>query len=348
MENLKIYTLDNRTIQLYKDCFDSNGSSKKIENIEWQFLKGTEKKVFVNIAFDELKKKTAAIYAVSCVKFKLNNKLYQGTQSMDTMTDIDYRGLGLFAKLAKNVTDNCINDGLKLVYGFPNGISVHVYKKKMEWRIIDPIPFLIKPLKTKYFTNKIKFISFLPNIPLSFSRYKEGKNLRIIVNNSFSEQVNSVWEQFSKNIKVAVNRDLEYLNWRYIKKPNQNYQIAHCYDIYNVYKGFVVFVVKEKHNGKIGYIMELIYDIDNDEVGKQLLSFAVESIKKENADCILSWSFEHSPNYSSYKKHFFINMPEKLRPIELHFGVRSFDSKFDELIGNRLNWYLSYSDSDTV
>lgn len=348
MENIKIYNLDKESVSLYKNCFDSNGSSKKTENIEWQFFGGTERKVFVNIAFDEVRKKPAAIYAVSSVKFKLDDQLYLGTQSLDTMTDIDYRGQGLFAKLAKNVTENCINDNVKLVYGFPNGISIHGYIKKMHWKVLDPIPFLIKPLQTKYFTNKIKFLKFLPNFPLSFSRFKKSKNLIIKVENSFPDQVNNIWDVFSKNIKVTVNRDLDYLNWRYIQKPNEKYQITHCYDNFNNYKGFIVFVVKEKHNGKIGYIMEMIYDINNQEVGEQLLSFAVESIKKEKADCILSWSFEHSPSYSSYKKHFFINMPEKLRPIELHFGVRSFDSKFDELIGNRLNWYLSYSDSDTV
>lgn len=348
MENFKIYYLDIESINLYKNCFDINGSPKKKENIEWQFFKNSERKGFVDIAFDQAKNKTAAIYAVSCVKFKLDKQLYVGTQSLDTITDIDYRGQGLFIKLAKNVYDNCKNDNVKLVYGFPNGNSIHGFEKKLQWNVLDPLPFLIKPLKTKYFTDKIKFLRFLPNVTLSLSGFKKNKNLTIKVENFFPEQVNNVWEIFSKDIKVAVNRDLEYLNWRYIQKPNEKYQIAHCYDNFNNYKGFVVFVVKEKHNGKIGYIMEMIYDTNSQVVGQQLLSFAINSIKKENADCILNWCFEHSPNYSLYKKEFFINMPEKFRPIELHFGVRSFDSNFDKLINDRLNWYISYSDSDTV
>ena len=54
------------------------------------------------------------------------------------------------------------------------------------------------------------------------------------------------------------------------------------------------------------------------------IKIETKMIKKENADCILSWCLEHSPNYSIYKKHFFFNLPEKFRPIELHFGVKTF------------------------
>lgn len=347
MENLKIFTLDNRTIQLYKNCFDLNGSPKKLENIEWQFFKNTEKKGFVDIAFDESKQKTAAIYAVSCVKFKIGKQLIIGTQSLDTITDIDYRGKGLFIKLANNVYNNAISDNVALVYGFPNGNSIYGFEKKLQWRALDPLPFLIKPLRSKYFTDKVKFLNFFPNFPLSFSSYKEKKKYTIKTENKFPNDVNDIWKAFSNNILVAVNRDKEYLDWRY-NKPNENYEIAHCYDEANNYKGFIVYVVKEKHDGKIGYIMEMIYNVNDKDVGKQLLSFAINSIKEKKADCILNWCFEHSPNYSLYKNNFFIKMPEKFRPIELHIGVRSFNENYNDLIYNRNNWYISYSDSDTV
>ncbi|CAM3645184.1 GNAT family N-acetyltransferase [Flavobacterium gelidilacus] len=348
MKNLKILNLNTSSINQYKNCFDSNGSPKKLENIEWQFFKNTEKKGFVDIAFDESKQKTAAIYAVSCVKFKIDNELHVGTQSLDTITDIDYRGKGLFIKLAENVYNNAINENVALVYGFPNGNSIYGFEKKLQWKALDPLPFLIKPLRTKYFTDKIKFLKFMPNITLSFLSYKKSKSLTIKAKNNFPEEVNDIWKIFSKDIAVAVIRNKEYLDWRYIAKPHESYEIAHCYDNANNYKGFIVYVVKEKHNGKIGYIMEMIYDINDKEVGKQLLSYAVNSIKKQKADCILNWCFDHSPNFTLYKSYFFINMPEKLRPIELHFGVRSFNKKYDDLIYTRDNWYISYSDSDTV
>lgn len=348
MRDFKIYHLSDSSLNMYKKCFDENGSAKKIENLKWQFLQNTEASSFVDIAFDEKKQKTAAIYAISCVKFKFDEETSVGTQSLDTITDVDYRGQGLFINLAKGIYEKAKNDNVSLVYGFPNGSSIHGFKKKLEWQVLDPVPFLIKPLKSKYFTEKIKYLKFFPNIDLSFSNFKNNKKYIINENKNFPEEVNSVWKQFSKEIKVAVERNKCYLDWRYVQKPNENYKIAHCYSSANKYLGFVIYTVKEKHDGKIAYVMELLYDLNEPKAAKLLLEYAISQIKKENADCILSWCLKHSPNYSVYKKLLFINLPEKFRPIELHFGVKAFQEKIKALVSKRENWYLSYSDSDTV
>ena len=92
--------------------------------------------------------------------------------------------------------------------------------------------------------------------------------------------------------------------------------------------------------------MDLIYDLKSPKVGKLLLKYANTYIQNKNADCILSWCMEHSPNYSVFKSESYYKMPKRLRPIELHFGVRSFDN--NNIINKRENWYISYSDSDTV
>ncbi|MGZ2371891.1 GNAT family N-acetyltransferase [Ancylomarina sp. YFZ004] len=348
MGKYKIVDLKVETINLFKGCFDINGSPKEKQNIQWQFFENTESNCFVEIAFDVVKNKTAGIYATSCVKFKINNITQTGTQSLDTITDSDYRGKGLFTMLAKSVFEKEEQAGVALVYGFPNGNSIHGFEKKLKWQVLDPLPFLIKPLKSKYFTDKIKFLQFLPNLNLSYSKFSKNKNYYIKEVNSFPLQVNEIWENFSSHFKVAVIRDHEYLNWRYLKKPNEDYKIAHCYSTENEYIGFVVFVVKEKHKGKIGYIMELIYDVAKPEAATYLLNFAIAAIKKEKADCILSWCLPHSPNYNIFKNKNFFTMPEKIRPIELHFGARAFKEELKPIINKRENWYLSYSDSDTV
>lgn len=342
-----ILGLNQETINYYKACFDNNGVEKDLPSLKWQFFENKAEN-FVDIEFDANAKKVAAIYATFGVNFKIGDKVYLGSQSLDTMTDIDYRGKGLFIKLAKDVYQKAKENEVALVYGFPNGNSIHGFITKLEWKNLDPLPFLIKPLKTKYFTERIKFLRFLPNINLSFSTFKNNKKYSVKEENHFPDNVTALWNKFSKQIQVAVNRDKTYLDWRYIHKPGGDYTIANCYDIQNNYVGFVIFTVKEKHNGKIGYLMELMYDLDNPKAGKLLLNYAVSKIKSQKADCILSWNLEHSPNNGVFKKAFFINMPEKFRPIELHFGVRAFKDHLATIINNRNNWYISYSDSDTV
>lgn len=348
MENYLIKNISEDTLSIYKNCFDENDSPKELKVIDWQFLKTPVDKKFVSICIDQTNEKTAAIYAVFPIKFKISETTYLATQSLDTITDINYRGKGLFIKLAKDVYQKAKDDAAALVYGFPNGNSIHGFKTKLGWEVLDPVPFLIKPLKTSYFTNKVAMLKWLPNINLSVSGYSISKKISISEANSFPETVNNLWEVFSKNISVALHRDKQYLDWRYINKPFEDYKIAHCYDQNNNHLGYIVYTTKGKHGGKIAYIMELIYNLDNPQVGKKLLQFAINTIKKEKADCILAWNFDHSPSNKVYKKSFFIKMPEKFRPIELHFGACIFNENLKETIKNRKNWYLSYSDSDTV
>lgn len=345
------YVLENiseTSIEKFKQCFDANDSLKELENIRWQFLDCPVKKRFVDIAIDREKDKVAAIYAIFPVVFKINQQEYIAAQSLDTITDIDYRGKGLFVHLAKDVYSKALNDDVVFVYGFPNGNSIHGFIKKLEWTTLDPVPFLIKPLKSRYFTSRIPFLKFLPNINLSFSRRRNQKNFTIKAERNFTAAVDSVWKIFSANIKVGIMRDEAYLNWRYVQKPNEDYVILNCYDSSNVLKGFIIFTSKNKHGGKIGYVMELIYDLDFPKIGQSLLKEAIGHMKKEGCDCVLSWCFEHSPNYDAFHKELFFKMPQKLRPIELHFGVRSFNQGLNAIISERKNWYISYSDSDTV
>lgn len=348
MNDYKILELEEKSVAVYKDCFDKNGSPKKETIIRWQFLENPVAKTYVDIAVDKLTEEVAAIYAIFPVRFKLEDKVVIGSQSLDTITDVNHRGKGLFINLAKSVFQKAKNDDVKFVYGFPNGNSIYGFEKKLEWSVLDPVPFLIKPLRTSYFTKKVPFFGWLPNINLV--RKKNARNPQFIIKKirSFPQEVDKIWESFSNVIAVGIQRDKAYLTWRYVNKPEENYQILHAYSKEGIYLGFVVYTVKEKHNGKIGYIMELIYDPITPKIGKLLLEYAVNEINLSKADCVLSWCLSHSPNYHSYKSIKFFNMPEKLRPIELHFGARSFDKDYEAIILNRKNWYLSYSDSDTV
>ncbi|WP_339887716.1 GNAT family N-acetyltransferase [uncultured Flavobacterium sp.] len=348
MNDFNIVTITKENISIFKECFYRNGSKKNNEVIEWQFLKNPINKQYVDIAIDIKNNQTAAIYAIFPIKFKIKNSVLIGSQSLDTITDIDYRGKGLFINLAKDVYEKASQNDVKLVYGFPNGNSIYGFQKKLAWEVLDPVPFLIKPFRTSYFTNKISWLSWLPNINLVRSNNKVNDNYRVESKNEFPLAVNEVWTKFSKTINVAVNRDKEYLDWRYINKPLEDYKIVHAYNEENKYIGFVVFAVKSKHGGKIGYIMELVYNTDYKDAGEFLLKHATNQINQSKADCVLSWCLEHSPNYEAYKAQKFYNMPEKFRPIELHFGARSFDDNLYDVINKRENWYLSYSDSDTV
>jgi hypothetical protein len=335
-------------LELYKETFINNLSNKNIEQLEWVHFKNVPNEQLVSFAKHE--NQIAAIYAAMPVFFKIgNNSSSLACQSLDTITDKNHRGKGLFIALANNVYSLAKKNNYKFVYGFPNGSSVHGFTKKLKWKLLDPVPFLIKPLKLGYFLKHIpviKKISRFLNLPLSIgSKPSLGKQQKIKLISNFGEDYNSLWSGFSENVQVCINRNANYMNWRFNNKPQENYYKYAIYDN-DILSGIIVYCNKAKHGGNIGYVMELI--CKNDYYGKKLISHAVAHMKKEKVDACLTWCFDHSPNKKAYKKSLFLKLPKKLQNIELHFGYAVFDEDKEKVLSKRENWYISYADSDTV
>lgn len=58
-------------------------------------------------------------------RMQLGKETVLGAQSMDTMTHPDYRGQGVFVATARACFEVAAERGIELLYGFPNGLSLH-------------------------------------------------------------------------------------------------------------------------------------------------------------------------------------------------------------------------------
>lgn len=338
----------------FQECFRDNGMPRDLSLLRWQYRDHPAGRLLVDFAVDpgEDGERIGAIYAVFPVAFKIGDETHLAAQSLDTLTDAAYRGRGLFVKLAEDVYERCRADGVALVYGFPNGNSAHGFFGRLGWTSLDPVPFLFRPLRTRYFLKNVPRVggalSALPDVALPLpSRPRLAASQRIAPLPDFDGRVDRLWEAFSRGIPVAIQRGSEYLRWRISSKPGEEY---HAFGLFegDALKGLVVYTVKEKHGGRVGYVMELIHDPSLPAASKHLLRHAVRDMGERRADVVLAWSLDHSPSHPAYRDAGFRVLPEALRPIELHFGVRAFQPSLRTLLDDRRNWYVSYCDSDTV
>ena len=355
MENKTSYSIlkgiaDNDELEGYRLCFKKNGTDKDIENLQWLHQQNLADKNTIYYAMD--KEEVAAIYTAMPVVFKVQDQTVNALQSIDTMTDAAHRGKGLFPKLANRLYDDAQKDAYELVYGFPNENSAPGFFKKLQWVSFGEAPFLLKPLSINYFLRKILKVKgnqgedkrheyALPaNTTLS-------NNAVIKALAGFDMDYEDLWKASSKKIGVGVNRGADYMNWRYVNKPGEKYSIVGLFTNGKL-EGIVVFTIKDKHGGRVGYIMELIYANEDHQAGIRLLKFAKSIFKKEKTDTVLAWCFEHSFNYKSYQKSGYFDLPIKFRPQHLFLGVRIFNETRQDFTKDIKNWYISYSDSDTV
>ncbi len=343
-------TASNEELALYKKCFDSNESPKTLELLRWNHQENLPKTHSIYYAISKSSRKIAAIYTYLPVIFRCMGKTVTVMQSFDTLTDQDHRGKGLFIKLATAIENEQKQKEVEFVYGFPNENSVYGFLKKLRFHYFGEVPFLIKPFRISYIFKKFAHLTKSDsNENLSFNiphRLLSKFDIREI--NQFDEKYERFYSKLTSAFNIGLERNARYMTWRYIKKPFESYGRYGLYDSEDNLMGVVIFALKRKHGGKIGYLMELLHAPSDNQTGRILLKFANRVLKKSSADIVLAWCFQHSFNYMTYKKCGYWIFPEKFRPQKLGVIVKLLNSSNSKEIYDLKNWYISYSDSDTV
>lgn len=356
-ENKSTYTIvegsgEDDELRRYKHCFDQNESEKDLAVLKWFHQDNPRKERSIIYAIEPASRNIAAIYTYLPTEMNCMGTNIPSLQSFDTLTDHRHRGKGLFIQLASKLAERETAKGNELVFGFPNENSVNGFVKKLGFTYFGEVPFLIKPLRVSYFIKKIingrKITGKDSNCAINAEKEIDLPNTHSIkIISKFGSDYEKLWKRVKKSIPISVNRNADYMNWRFVAKPHAEYLRYGYYEGSDL-KGVIIFTLKNKHGGKVGYIMELLFDPENKQAGKELLKFASRTLKKNKADVILSWCFAHSFNYGVYQDAGFYKFPEKIRPQKLGIIVKVLKSIFEKEILKIKNWYISYSDSDTV
>jgi hypothetical protein len=219
--------------------------------------------------------------------------------------------------------------------------SAHGFFERLGWSSLDPVPFLVKPLRLNYALRRVprlgRVFDRLPPVPLSFDgppRLPAHRELRPIA--SFDAHAEVLWREFSAGVPIAVDRSSSYLNWRLVAKPGEAYRRVGLFENGTLI-GFVAFVVKAKHGGSVGYVLELLHRPTDQVAGRALLQYALSEMKRSGAEVVLAWNLEHSPNHGVFREAGFFTLPERLRPIELHVGARPLAAPPRANLANRFN-----------
>lgn len=338
-------------VQLLRECFAANGSDKDPEVLRWQYLRRPVPGNYSHFALYEEGEgpAVAGVYSLLPHPFRVEGRVRLATQAIDGLTDERCRGRGVFVDLVSTGREMAQREGMAVIYGFPNNKSGPAFWSKLGWTRLGTAPFLIRPLRTRYFLSRVprvgRALSRLPDVPLPAPR--EVRPDGRIEPAVWDGELDGVWERFAAGIGLAVQRDAAFLRWRFGEKPGAGYE-ARVLRRDGRVEGLVVWSVKEKHGGSIGYLMELLHAPERPDDGRALLSLAIRAMARAGADAVLAWSYDHSPNHAVYRRTGFVHMPERLRPIELNFGVQALDPALDARVRDVRSWYLSYADSDTV
>lgn len=195
-----------------------NIQQKTEEWFRWKFERSPYGKTILACAFDG--DIVAGCVAMGFGKMTYGNADIKCALSYETFVHPKYQGCHIFTKLTKLAEEECKNQGVKLLYNFPNSKSLPGFIKR-GWN-----KHFISKYKIK-FCNLTKCMFYIKDVKKSFipeqSNLSTIKDINIHDFSALTEEGIFI-PQWSK----------EYLNWRFLSYPVGNYWIYSDKDVFAI------------------------------------------------------------------------------------------------------------------
>jgi len=199
--------------------FARNGRDKPRDVLRWQYLDGVAgPATAVGLTgADGL----GALYATVPRRILVDGRVVAGAQSLDVMTDAEWRGRGLYLRMAADAYRRMSAAGTSLVYGFPNGEAMPGFRGELGWETFGPVPFLVRPLPRSAARRRAGLHADRPGA----ERLLPG----IIECVELPDDIDGLWRRVARGLRVAVVRDAEFLQWRLYERPDADYRLFAAY-----------------------------------------------------------------------------------------------------------------------
>ncbi len=240
--------------------------------------------------------------------------------SLDTITDPDYQGKGIFPALASNVYAEAFQKNYSLVFGFPNQNSRYSIGKKLNW--------LLQPIK---FSFEYCLDTFNPagefNLNSKYSYTQISK---------FDDKIDQLWNKHKDDHPLThTPRIKKYLDWRFTESPVIKYYSHYVFDSAKSVVGY--FVLKEFRPG-IWHIVD--FYCESDRIFEFIFVSSIEISKNKGAQTLSLWNTQ--PEFSSILNRYQYRMMD----LQTSFGyLLNPHANLDPVI-NEKNWSITMADSD--
>lgn len=338
---------------LFNDVF---GKEITPQYFKWKNVSNPQGKSIIKITTSEDK-----IIGLSCIwKFKMNimgESIFAG-QSVDAMVDSNYRRMGIFENMAMKAIEDMENEGLQLRFNFPNDAAYRASTNKINIKKVCDIPQYIKILNGReafsmFSNNKLvkivggAIVDLYGKIRTAAIRINKNYIIREI--EWFDNSFDLFWDKVKNDYPIAIERSSQYLNWRYLGRPNK-------YKVFAAYQNgeiicYIVAATEEKtgKNGEkllLGHIADLVCSRDHKNAAIKLIIYAEEYLKANGACAVSCWMI---------KKWFYSSILTRLAFLQLRspsvlavLPVGEMIKSMSNYVYDWNNWYITIGDSDYI
>ena len=256
-----------------------------------------------------------------------------------------------FVEVASAARARGAEEGVALVYGLAAPRAIEA----LGWASLGPVPALVRPLRLSYAAERLRLpavaSALLPRVPLLAPfGFRRRVGVREITSLPADVRITRLWDRFSVDVGVALERTTKFFGWRIHDRVGSPYRIFifEDGDRYAI-RAMCIFSIKEERGASVGYVMELLHDrsVTGMRAASHLLGLALREMSDAGAESARALSLPHSGSYPIFALHAFLSAPEPTGPSRA-LAVCPLDSDIEDAVTMRDRWYVSYVDAMEV
>jgi hypothetical protein len=298
---------------------------RNLDNWYWKFTsQNPSGKSFIWVIEDN--NRLIAHFAAVPYRLKVFNEEFTVSHSIGALVEERYQNRGLMKFTGDKLFDELARNNIPFTYGFPNKRSYLLHKRYMGY------------------TDLIEFDEWKigkDTIDKKINDYKELSDFRKI--REFDEKADNLWELCRSKYKVIVVRNKDYLNWRYIKRPDREYYSFGLYDG-NQLKGYTVLKLYQTDKFLRGHILDIFADYDDRDTFSKLVEGSLGFFRDQKVDEITCWIWGNKLIEGLLAQNGFFQ-----RGVKIPLVIRNNTGfQYGEDIKNNNCWYFTMGDSTEI
>ena len=331
--------------------------STKSEYYAWKFEKNPYAMGYLHL--ERVNGQTVGSASITPKRIEIHGESYWAAEIGDTFTHPSNRRQGIFTRGAATCTEYGVSNGLNVIYGTPNSLSLPGYENKLHFAQCPfaKVKYLCKYFDVRPIESKIRrkvdvycVSKVSSHVLLGYLQLRSRLQKRRLIHNRLSIEMlpvedfrwdlDGLWGESRKDYVFFTIRDKAYLNWRYFANPDEYLFLAGVQN--DVCVGYIVVKVSISCKLVIGTICDFITWKDQMDIFNQLIMEAEKQLIAMGVQYIQVLCSEKSPYFQVLFSSGYVI--RRSTPIIVFIGT----GLGKQMIKDDLKWHFTYADSDMI
>lgn len=339
-------------VAMAKENYGDENDITDPEYLRWQYELNPAGPALIKIARNPETDELAGQYVVAPARFSAGSEVVRATLSLNTLTRAQYRGQGIFTKLAESVYSECVRQEFAFTYGMPNQNSYPGFVRRLAFADIGHLPLMLAILRPGGVVwNRLRRRSSQPSAPTAV-RDSGHADLPDNICELTSENIallDEFWQAVRMKYPLIGVRDSAYMKWRYLTIPRRTYRLLAYLDQGRML-GYVVTREAEVDGIPSGMIVDILFLPGAENAGRTLIRTALRHFKRAGMHLSGALVVEGCEEQRLLTAAGFFRCPKQLLPQPFPVIYREHAPNYPSaaVAPHLHNWFLTMGDYDVI